>query len=156
MSGNRCDKNTRRLTIYNLPLAPVSDVKGRDLGGFILSELLAGLARFHHRNRLPQIPGAATMRTCWAHSVKSVLASGFDAVCASDPLLFASKPLVGFRNQDKQALGPAVFYNCGKLPRHVGSFLPSLKSRPPRQGLHKRTVLEPFRRHVCYLHGLLA
>jgi hypothetical protein len=71
-------------------------------------------------------------------------------------LLLASKALVGFRNQDKQALGPAICYNGGKLSRHVGSFLPGLKSWPPRQGLDKRTVLEPFRRRVCHLHGLLA
>ena len=95
------------------------------------------------------------MRMRRVRSVESVPASGFDVVFTIDPLLSASKPLVGFRNQDKQALGPAVFYNGGKLARHVGSFLPGLKSRPPRQGLHKRTVLEFFRRRVSHLHGLL-
>ena len=94
--------------------------------------------------------------TRWATSVRSVLASGFDVNCTIDTLLLASKPLVGFRNQDKQALGPAICYNAGKLPRHVGSFLPGLKSWPPRRGLHKWTVLEPFRYSICQLHGLLA
>ena len=63
---------------------------------------------------------------------------------ARPTLLWACKPLVGFRNLDEQVLRLTIFYEVGKVTRVFCSFLPGLIGQRPCRRLYKQAILKGF------------